>query len=32
MTRLEAFKNVIQSVQKIEALQTEATKFAAMAS
>ena len=32
MTRLEAFKNVIQSVQKIEAIQSQATKFAAMAS
>ena len=32
MTRLEAFKNVIQSVQKIEAVQTQTTKFTAMAS
>ncbi len=28
MTRLEAFKNVIQSVQKIEAIQTQRTKTA----
>ncbi len=31
MTRLEAFKNVIQSVQKIEAVQAQTTKFTAMA-
>jgi predicted nucleotide-binding protein (sugar kinase/HSP70/actin superfamily) len=29
MTRLEAFKNVIQSVQKIEAIQRQTTKFTA---
>jgi predicted CoA-substrate-specific enzyme activase len=32
MTRLEAFKNVIQSVQKIEAIQTQTVKFTAMGS
>ncbi len=32
MTRLEAFKNVIQSVQEIEAIQTQTTQFTAMAS
>jgi len=32
MTRLEAFKNVIKSVQQIEAVQTQTTKFTAMGS
>ena len=32
MTRLEAFKNVIKSVQEIESMQTQPIKLAAMAS
>jgi len=32
MTRLEAFKNVIQSVQKIEASETQTAEFTAVAS
>lgn len=32
MTRLEAFKNVIQSVQKIDAIQKQTTKFTAIGS
>ena len=32
MTRLEAFKNVIQSVQKIEALDTQTAEITAVAS
>lgn len=32
MTRLEAFKNVIQSVQKVEAIQTQTMEFTAVES
>jgi predicted nucleotide-binding protein (sugar kinase/HSP70/actin superfamily) len=32
ITRLEAFKNVIQSVQKVEAIQTQTTELTAVES
>jgi len=32
MTRLEAFKNVVQSVQKMESMESKTTKITAMRS